>query len=192
MVATRSDSRRQVHQSIELAPFSVTPTTRFAAGFHVALSVSILAPCALPRSADRSVIDNRITLTRQRVCTRLSFSDELPHDHPCVFESFLFQGVENASWLPRDLLFPCDASLNISRSSRAIESNHQNSAHHREESRRPRRFLLNIVVHHSRSFVSYCGRHFAARDATPPCQGVRFPCRAAAGIGGARLRCGWT
>lgn len=43
----------------------------------------------------------------------------------------------------------------------------------------------------SRSFVSYRGRHFATRDATPPFR-VRSPCRATPPDRGCALTCGWT
>lgn len=64
------------------APFPAVPTPCLAVGFHVASSASILAPCTLLRFADGSVIDNRITLTRQRVRTRPAFRDEPSCDHP--------------------------------------------------------------------------------------------------------------
>lgn len=117
MVATRSNSRRQVHQSIQTAPFPAAPTPCLAAGFHVASFASILAPCALLRSVGGSVIDNRITLTRQRARTRPASRDEPSCDYTLVTrESWgdplarvSLGGVERgASRARRAILYPRD------------------------------------------------------------------------------------
>jgi len=71
MIATRSDSRRQVHQSIE--PRHRFPQSRLRDSqpdSTLLLQRAFSVRDFFVPSADQSVIDNRITLTRQRIRTR--------------------------------------------------------------------------------------------------------------------------
>jgi len=178
MIATRSDSRRQVHQSIE--PRHRFPQSRLRDSQP---DSTLLLQRAFSHRARFFSFRQRIdawSIIESRSHVNESARDQRPATNPHVTTLMTRKsergfhvswGVKRASRSPRDLLPSWRrAAPDITPWSRG--------RNHRSEIPVGLGVSLSTAVRQLRSFVSYRGRHFAARDATPPFR-VRSPCRAA-------------
>lgn len=163
-----------------------------------------LAPCALRRSAGGSVID-KSNHTSQVARTRpASDPATSPHVTTLVTRKSGRSSCEGPASLvgeggtrvARISTLATSPSVGYHAPGRA-QSGRKPSGYRAVAERVPVGLgvSLSTAVRQPRSFVSYRGRHFAARDAAPPFR-VRTPCRRHAAprrrARGCALTCGWT